>query len=379
MIKLLIMNDLVHEGGVEKVMEELVSYLPEANYDITVVSIVKDYENIKKFYPKNIKYFSVEKAFKYSKKRNLFVRVLSLLKRRVYKLLYELKINFGNYDVAIAMKEGQCMQFISKVKAKKKYAWIHVDYNCLHWTKGLFQTTENELECMKAYNNVVCVSDSAKNSIINVVGDSGNLIVKMNPINVEEILEKSKEKIECLEEYQMKKNRMILVSVGGLRNPKGYLRLLECCKRLNEYFDYELWIIGDGNERIKMEEYIKKFNLDNIILWGNQNNPYPFIKRGDWFISSSLGESYGLAVQEALILNVPVMVTTCPAFEECVSASEGILVENTTEGLYNGLHKILSNHDLNKKYKDGILKNRTHENLYTNRLEEIENLWRERE
>lgn len=379
MIKLLIMNDLVHDGGVEKVMEEIANYLPKERYNITIATIKKDYENFKKFYPSHIKYFSMEKAFKYSKNRkNIFIEKLNSLKRKLYKMLYRIKININNYDVVIAIKEGECMQFISEVKAKKKFAWVHVDYKYLHWTKYIFATNENELNCMKSYDNVICVSEAVRKSVCDVIGNPGNLIVKNNPINVNEIVEKSKSKIECLEKYKTFKDKTILVTVGGLREPKGYMRLLECCSKLNQNFNYELWIIGDGPMREKMQTYIKEQDLKNVILWGNQHNPYPFIKSSNCFISSSFVESYGLAVQEALILNVPVLATTCPAFEECVSEGEGMLVENTTEALYKGLYSILNDSKIWHKYKDGISRNRTHENLYTHRLEDIEKLWLER-
>ena len=79
------------------------------------------------------------------------------------------------------------------------------------------------------------------------------------------------------------------------------------------------------------------------------------------------------------MLGVPVLATTCPAFEECVSEEEIILVPNTQEALYDGVHRILQDASLEREYKLKIRKDRTQESLFMNRLREIERLWRESE
>jgi len=376
MIKLLIMNDLVHDGGVEKVMQEIVNYLSSDIYNITIATINNDYDSIKKFYNGGVKYISLEKAFKGNNK-NIITKIYYYVKKRIYRILYKLKFNLEDYDVAIAIKEGQTMQFLSDVIVKKKFGWVHVDYNYLYWTKSVFKTPENEIKCMKKYDNIICVSEATKESICNTIGNPCNLIVKMNPMNINEIIQKSKKQIDVLKNYKVKKEKKILISVGGCRQQKGYIRLLKCCKKLNDMFDYELWIVGDGPEKNEIESYIKQENLNNIVLWGTQDNPYPFIKKANWFISASYWESYGLAVQEAFVLGVPVLATVCPAFKECISNDEGILVENTEEALYRGLYDILSNPVLEKE-KRQKLNRRTQEELYNNRLEEIEKLWLEK-
>lgn len=376
MFKLLIMNDLVRAGGAEKVMQEIVNYLSRGKYDITIATIVNDSENIKQLYNNNVKYMSLEKAFK-GNNENIIAKIYYYIKKRIYRILYKLKFNIEKYDIVIAIKEGPVMQFLADVKAKKKFAWVHVDYNYLYWTKDIFKSKEDEIKCMQKYDNIVCVSEAARKSVCDVIGNPGNLVVKLNPINVEEIIQKSKQNIDVLEKYKIDKEKKILISVGGCRREKGYMRLLECCSKLNDYFDYELWIVGDGPEMNRMKSYIKQKNLNNVILWGSQENPYPFIKRSNWLISSSYGESYGLAIQEAFLLNVPVLATKCPAFEESISQEEGILVENTNEALYNGIYDILSNSELEKNKKSS-LKKRTQEELYKERLGEFENLWKEK-
>lgn len=376
MKKILICNDLVHSGGVEKVMEEIVKYLLEKKYDITMVTIENDVESIREFYPSYIHYYSIKELFTPNiHKRNTIKHFVVAIKRRLRKIRFIHNINREHFDIVIAIKEGTCTKLLASVKAKKKISWIHVDYQYLYWTKYVYNSPENEIKCMKKYNNIVCVTKAAKQSVCKVIGDPGNLIVKMNPMDVNYVVNQGKKRNRLLEEYKRDNQKVYFIAVGGLREQKGYLRLLECCAKLSKQFAFELWIVGEGEERKKIEEKIKEENLKNIILWGNQDNPYPFIKKADWFISASYCESYGIAIQEALILNTPVLATKCEAIEECVSENEAILVENSMEGIYSGLYNILKDKTLRDKYINQIDNSRNQKEMYYKRLEEIEQLW----
>ena len=48
-----------------------------------------------------------------------------------------------------------------------------------------------QLKCMKKFKNVVCVSETAKESVKKVIGDPGNLCVKYSPLDYLSIIEKS--------------------------------------------------------------------------------------------------------------------------------------------------------------------------------------------
>ena len=377
-MKILVLNDLVVGGGVENVMYQLVQDLCKRE-DVTVISLVDQTEEFERCYPTDVKYYPYfAKKYRNIKcKRYSFKWGWNKLAERIRCAGLRLK----KYDLVLVLKEGDAMKLGVKFRAKKRYSWVHVDYRFLYWTKWCFKNGKNEVQCMKKYDKVVCVSHAAKESVCQVIGDPGNLVVKLNPIDVDAITEKGKKESKVLSAYLAKRTQEcpVLVAVGRMCEQKGYMRLLDACVRLNKEFDYELWILGDGEQRDEIEKMIHDNNLKNVVLWGNQENPFPFVKRADWLVCSSVWESYGLALQEALVLGVPVLATTCPAFEECVSEEEIILVPNTQEALYDGVHRILQDASLEREYKLKIRKDRTQESLFTNRLREIERLWRESE
>ena len=62
---------------------------------------------------------------------------------------------------------------------------------------------------------------------------------------------------EMITDIEREKDKKLLVTSGRLVAIKGYESLLEVCNRLNnDKLDYELWILGEGWDRPKLEELI---------------------------------------------------------------------------------------------------------------------------
>ena len=406
MKRILIVSDYAYAGGAEIIMQNIVSYLSEKcneegklEYDISIGTLYDEKENIEKYYPPSVKYYDFSKISvdpKYNNYKKLDPRrICAAIIRRVYKKKYLEYISSRNYDIVIAMKEGDVMALLQDVEAKKKIGWIHVDFNYLHWTAGLYGSKEVELECMKKYDHIVCVSKATRDSVCSIVGDPGNLVVRENPIDVERILKLSKKEIEYKRnilknrkksadihddvDKDIQDDKTILVSVGRLCEHKNYMPLLKSIFKAKSVVgdNFELWIIGDGEDRARLEAYVEEYNLDNVKFLGSKDNPYPYIKKADWFVTTTKGESYGLAVQEALILGVPVLATRCMAFEECMSSSEAILVDNTEDDIYAGIIKVLSDKSLHEEYKMSI-EDRGHKEMYAERLKDIEMIIKEK-
>ena len=181
---ILIENDFLTGGGVEKVLYSLSSYLKEQGHIVIVVTPEGAYEQFKKDYPKGIFYYSV-KAPKVDAKEYSPKWFLQKIRRRLHWCAGHI-IDRRFFDIAIAMKEGMCVKHISEIRAKSKYAWIHIDYKGLYYTKRVFGSAEKERACLAKYNKVICVSQTVANSLKDTIGDTGNLTVCYNPINYQE-------------------------------------------------------------------------------------------------------------------------------------------------------------------------------------------------
>tara|TARA_B100000035_G_scaffold279218_1_gene258691 strand:- start:261 stop:878 length:618 start_codon:yes stop_codon:yes gene_type:complete len=124
-------------------------------------------------------------------------------------------------------------------------------------------------------------------------------ILKVNSINT-----KKKEKIE----NKFLKTDYIL-SIGRLTKQKNFFLLINAFKEIiKEYPNLKLIILGEGEDREKLEKLIKNLNLENIVfLEGYKKNIFNYLHNCECYISSSLYEDPGFTLIESGFLNKPVI------------------------------------------------------------------------
>ena len=371
--KILFLIESFAGGGVEKVFIDLINNMDISKYDITVMSIW-DYGVRKKDLRKDVKYKSI-----FPNIRGISRVFHNFVEKSDGSLLYKLGIR-EKYDIEIAFIEGRATKIIgaSTNPNSKKIAWVHIDLSQGHWTSRVFrESLQREKECYKKFNDIIFVSNSAKEGFKKLFGDDfNNLKVKYNPIIAEQVIEKSKEIVSDIEKPKDKK---LLVTSGRLVSQKGYEGLLEICNKLNkDNIQYELWILGEGWDRPKLEELIDKYNLKNVKLLGFKENPYKYIKKGDLFVCSSKNEGFSLVIAQAMILGLPVISTNCSGPNELLNFGEyGYIVENNEESLYEGLKIIISD---DKKLEHYTQKSQERVNFfnYKERINEIIKIFKEK-
>ena len=75
---------------------------------------------------------------------------------------------------------------------------------------------------------------------------------------------------------------------------------------------YKLLLLGDGPDKQLISNYITSKNLSqNIILLGQDLNPYKWMYNAFLYIHSSKAEGFGLVLIEAMQCSVPVIATDC--------------------------------------------------------------------
>lgn len=361
--KVLLFSNMLSGGGVEKVLQDITNYLSNKNYRITIVALDSRI-NTHIFSHQNIKVINC-----YRNKRALKKYSLAWFFFKLKQILCYMYILTNSYDAVLVLKEGFYMKNGVRIKASKKVAWVHSDYKQLHFSKSAFNSNAEELECMKKYDYVICVSNVVLDSICEVIGNPGNLVVRYNPIDVELIKKKAMEscpKRRC-------ETKPIFVLVCRLNKIKRVCQFVyECCELYKKH-KFVLWIVGDGEDKVALENIKEENNFSDLYLWGWRDNPYPYIYFADWLISTSMSESYGLTVHEAIALNTPVLATSLPVFKECIPKNKAILVDNGLNGLINEMEYILEHPELNTSIRNETV-SYSQEELYDNRLMAIEEL-----
>ena len=84
-----------------------------------------------------------------------------------------------------------------------------------------------------------------------------------------------------------------------------------------------------------------KHKLDNVTFVGAKVNPFPYYKIADAFVFSSQYEGYGIVLNEARVLNIPIITTDVADAALITKEGYGILCENSSEGVYHGMKQFL--------------------------------------
>lgn len=367
--KMLIVNDYACGGGVENLMEMFVNAWYN-KYDITVLTSRKRKRDNGDF-PKKVKrvYEFPQYCFQTVKGMRRIGRVYS----DIYKKIVYFYSSCAKYDIILAMKEGRMMKAAADIKATKKLAWVHLDYRNAYWTDTIFDSMQEEKACMQKYDHVICVSEFVKESIVEKIGNPGNLLVAYNPIPVEKILEEAQKKVEAIPN---KGEVTTFICIGRLHEQKGFDILLKACYELNKTNkEYQVLIIGEGPEQENLKELQEKLNLQNVHFLGKKDNPYAYLVQADWFLSSSRYEGYSLVSQEAAVLGIPILATDCSGVRELLGDNEyGIIMQSNTQSIRDTMQKVLENPKWRELYCKKIL-DRKETIDFNHRLQEIEKLF----
>lgn len=256
----------------------------------------------------------------------------------------------GNYDVEVAFCEGYSTKIIgnSGKKKCKKIAWVHTDVIKNPWSEKIFGSAEEEKKCYEKFDAIVCVAETMKESFIKKYGMAEKVHVLYNPLDFESVIKKSAEKTGFNFGDGMK-----FVLAGTFIKIKGFDRFVKVCKRLKDDGEhFSALIMGDGEEKENIKKIIAETNLgDTVKILDFQTNPYKYIAHSDVYVCSSYAEGYSTAVSESVALNVPVITTECSGMREIFGENEcGIICENSEDGLYNAMKKVLNDPSLLKKF-----------------------------
>ena len=204
---------------------------------------------------------------------------------------------------------------------------------------------------------VTCPSYETMDYIKNTkIFDEKKIVVLHDPIiNISTILKKKKDL--KIKEKNLKKEYFL--SIGRLTKQKNHTLLIDLFsyyKKMNK--DYNLYIIGEGEEENFLKEKILRLKLqDRVFLLGFKKNIYPYIKLSKAVISPSLWEDPGAVMVEAAFCDKIVLSSDCRngPKEFLMNNKAGYLFENDNlDSLIKSFNELIAD-DSEQIYKKKIL------------------------
>ncbi len=344
-------------GGMEKMAVTLSNKLTEAGYRVTLL-LLDNITDLKDELSEGVrlicKPYKPHLGNKLPYLRSKFYDDGMWETRAEPAQLYKYYVGDERFDVEIAFFRGLSVKIVSGSSNENavRLAWVHNDFRRVKGFQNNFKNMREVFDAYSRFDRVVCVSNEASDGFREVVGDTGNLAVIYNLLPAERI------KALALGEafYKIKRAPLHAVVVARLSDrAKGQLRLIGAVSRLrSEGIDISLSIVGGGEDFEAISRAVRDNRAEDCIeLHGQQRNPYPYIKNADLLVCSSYYEGFNLTVAEALILGVPVLSTKCTGPCEILGNGRyGMIVENSAEGLYNGLKQLAENPALLAEYRE---------------------------
>ncbi len=134
-----------------------------------------------------------------------------------------------------------------------------------------------------------------------------NHLLLYNPVNTELIRAAPP---ATLPPAEARDKTVQFVCAGRLHYQKGFDRLITALPDLRLPYDWQLRILGEGDERPALETLIKQHGLEErVILHGFERTPWPYIAAADAFLLPSRFEGLPNVTLEALACGTPVIAT----------------------------------------------------------------------
>ncbi len=320
----------IEGGGVEKNLFLVSNYLAKKIKSLKVITISKKY---KKKFNNSVKLITF--------KSNLWDN----LSRRVkYFLSIILLINeiFKNKNIVVMSFQANiyciliCKLFSIEIISRSNSAPIGWSQNFLK--KKIFEVGL-KLADKILVNSIEFKKDLKKEFNIDA-------ICIYNPLNRDEILDKSKKKSAKI----FKSNKKLrILNVGRFTDQKDQITLLKSLNNLKDDIKFEACIVGKGKLRKKLEKYIETHKLEKHIKIHNYfDNPYPLMKQANLFVLSSKFEGLPNVLLESLVLKKFVISSDCRTGpkEILLNGKGGLLFK---VGDYRMLEKRIKYFFLNRK------------------------------
>jgi len=355
MKKILFVTNSLSIGGISTSLKNTLKQVSSMGYTIDVFT----FDNSKRINIANINYISSNWILKIMSMSSAQAKttgfctyivrsILALLCKLfgancIYGIVFKFCKDLGEYDIAISFSNnlncnslyfGANKFVLEKVKSTKKMTWVHVDYEKMKIDNKVSR------EAYKKFDKIITVSNAVKEVFLkynNTLNDKCTVVY--NCLDIEELVNLSEEEDKALN------NTNSIVCVGRLDENKNQIELVKLAEDLKKHgLNFKIYLIGDGTEREKIENEIKRLNVkDNIEILGWTNNPYTYMKKAKILVSVSLTESFGLAIAEALALNTPVVTQYFPAAEEIINNGNNGIICNNYKELLEAITNLLTN------------------------------------
>ena len=284
----------IEEGGVEKNLINICNGF-QKKYKISLITANK---NKKKFFKKKINFISPKTDFFNNKSRII---------KNIY-CIYLLLKNYNNKKNIIVSFQSNILAIImSKILNYKVI--IRSNQSPNNYAKNIIKRSFMSFFYKKA-DKIIVNSNDFKNEFKKFFNLQSVSIY--NLIETTSNLKKLSKKPIYNNFFSNSKKIINILSVGRLVPQKNQITILKALNLIKNKKKFKFYLIGKGSEYYNLQKFINENKLNNHIKILNfKDNIYPYYKKADVFVLSSLYEGLPNTLIEALTFGLPIISTNC--------------------------------------------------------------------
>ncbi len=234
--------------------------------------------------------------------------------------------------------------FLSFFYPKKTY--ILTEHNTVNRRRKLWLFLPEKLVYSR-FSKIICISEGVKEALRKWMGKTADTYIIKNFVNLKAI--KNAKKADS-KELQVSGKRL-LVMVGSFSAQKDQATLIEALSVLDH--KYSLLLIGDGQERKRLEQLVKNRNVqDRVHFLGIRKNVVPFLKMCDYGILSSHWEGFGIVALEYMASGIVALGSNVDGLNEVIKVKKNLFNPGDYKSLASRIETIENDESLKQHILD---------------------------
>lgn len=321
MSKLLIINNGLASGGIERASTSMANYFASIGYGVVILALYQS----KHFFDLHPSIKFIEPDFPVGSKTYM-LKMMAYARKNVKQIKPDTILAYGEWTncfVGLALTGIKVPIFYTdRMRPNGHLPFVHRVLRRIYYPKA---------------KGIIAQSEFAKR-IISERTNATRIKVIYNPVN-------AIERVEC----EKRKN---IVCVGRFTKEKGHAILIDAVSKMR-HTDWQLSLVGDGPLRSELENQVTNLGMhERVVFHGAMKDFRKELSEASIFVMPSLREGFPNALIEAMSVPLPCIATRCTeAMDEVVSDGENAILvpSNDSSALAIAIDNLIDNPEYQKR------------------------------
>ena len=277
---------------------------------------------------------------------------------------YDCAISFLNNGSREAFYGGAQDYVLYRTKAARKVVFLHSDYQL----SGAHHPENDRM--MERFDTIAACSEGCRRRFLESMPHlADHCIAVPNCHRVEEIQALAEQ-----ETVTYPTDTLNVVTVARMTPRKGLDRAIRAVVAARDAgISVTLHIVGEGPMWDSLQALARELGVsESVIFHGELSNPYPYIKQADLMMLSSYHEAAPMVIDEARCLGVPILSTEIISTKEMVIQPQaGWVCDNDQDALNEALCRVAGDREALTAVHERLIRNQENNRLALERFAQL--------